>query len=33
MLTPDGVYMINIIDVYLSDAEAKRKAENEINNT
>ena len=24
MLTPDGVYMINIIDVYLSDAEAKR---------
>jgi MFS family permease len=30
MLTPDGVYMINIIDVYLSDAEAKKKAENEI---
>jgi hypothetical protein len=30
MLTPDGVYMINIIDVYLSDAEAKRKAEEEI---
>ena len=25
MLTPDGVYMINIIDVYLSDAEAKRQ--------
>ena len=30
MLTPDGVYMINIIDVYLSDAEAKKKAEDEI---
>ena len=30
MLTPDGVYMINIIDVYESDAEAKRKAEKEI---
>ena len=30
MLTPDGVYMINIIDVYESDAEAKRQAEKEI---
>ena len=30
MLTPDGVYMINIIDVYLSDAEAKQKADQEI---
>ncbi len=30
MLTPDGVYMINIIDVYLSDAEAENKAEEEI---
>jgi MFS family permease len=30
MLTPDGVYMINIIDAYLSDAEAKRLAEKEI---
>jgi MFS family permease len=30
MLTPDGVYMINIIDVYMSDATAKEKAEQEI---
>lgn len=26
MLTPDGVYMINIIDVYESDAKAREKA-------
>jgi MFS family permease len=30
MLSPNGVYMINIIDVYESDAEALRKAELEI---
>ena len=30
MLTPTGVYMINIIDVYESDAEALRKADIEI---
>ena len=30
MLSPNGVYMINIIDVYESDAEALRKAEVEI---
>jgi MFS family permease len=30
MLTPDGVYMINIIDVYLSDAEARKEADQEI---
>jgi hypothetical protein len=30
MLTPDGVYMINIIDVYMSDAEAKRRTDKEI---
>jgi MFS family permease len=30
MLTPDGVYMINIIDVYLSDAEVPKKIEEEI---
>jgi MFS family permease len=30
MLTPSGVYMINIIDVYESDREAQKKAENEI---
>jgi MFS family permease len=30
MLTPDGVYMINIIDVYLSDDEAKKQADEEI---
>jgi MFS family permease len=30
MLTPTGVYMINIIDVYESDAVAKEKAEREI---
>jgi MFS family permease len=30
MLTPDGVYMINIIDVYLSDAEAQKAADEEI---
>ena len=30
MLTPNGVYMINIIDVYESDAEAEKKAEKEI---
>ncbi len=30
MLTPNGVYMINIIDVYESDKEAQKKAENEI---
>ena len=27
MLAPDGVYMINIIDVYESDAKAEEKAE------
>jgi hypothetical protein len=26
MLTPDGVYMINIIDAYMSDAEAEKRA-------
>ena len=30
MLTPNGVYMINIIDVYETDAEAEEKAEEEI---
>ncbi len=30
MMTPNGVYMINIIDVYESDAEAGRKANKEI---
>jgi MFS family permease len=30
MLTPNGVYMINIIDVYQSDKEAEKKALNEI---
>ena len=30
MLTPDGVYMINIIDVYLSDAEVPKRADEEI---
>jgi hypothetical protein len=30
MLTPNGVYMINIIDAYESDAKAKEKAENHI---
>ncbi len=30
MLTPDGVYMINIIDVYLSDAEVPNKVKEEI---
>ena len=30
MMTPNGVYMINIIDVYESDAEAARKADKEI---
>jgi len=30
MMTPDGVYMINIIDVYMSDSEAKRRADKEI---
>jgi hypothetical protein len=30
MLTPTGVYMINIIDVYLSDAKAAEKADKEI---
>ncbi len=30
MLTPNGVYMINIIDVYESDEEAEKKARNEI---
>ena len=30
MLTPTGVYMINIIDVYESDAEAEVKAQREI---
>ena len=32
MLTPNGVYMINIIDAYESDAKANEKAEKEINN-
>ncbi len=31
MLTPNGVYMINIIDAYESDAKANEKAEKEIN--
>ena len=31
MLTPKGVYMINIIDVYESDAVANNKADDEIN--
>jgi MFS family permease len=30
MLTPSGVYMINIIDVYESDKEAEKKADREI---
>ena len=30
MLTPNGVYMINIIDAYESDAKASEKAESEI---
>jgi MFS family permease len=30
MLGPNGVYMINIIDVYMSDAEAEKRAEKEI---
>jgi MFS family permease len=30
MLTPNGVYMINIIDAYESDAVAEQKAEEEI---
>jgi MFS family permease len=30
MMTPNGVYMINIIDVYMSDAEAEKRAEKEI---
>ncbi len=30
MMAPTGVYMINIIDAYESDAEALRKAENDI---
>jgi MFS family permease len=30
MLTPNGVYMINIIDAYESDAKANEKAEEEI---
>ena len=30
MLTPTGVYMINIIDVYESDAVANEKADGEI---
>jgi len=30
MLSPDGVYMINIIDVYMSDAEAEKRAQREI---
>jgi MFS family permease len=33
MLSPNGVYMINIIDVYESDAEALRKADLEIEKT
>ncbi len=32
MLTPNGVYMINIIDVYESDAVAKEKADKLIDN-
>ncbi len=30
MLSPSGVYMINIIDVYMSDAEAEKRAQKEI---
>jgi MFS family permease len=30
MLSPSGVYMINIIDVYMSDAEAEKRAQQEI---
>jgi hypothetical protein len=30
MLTPKGVYMINIIDAYMSDAEAAKRAEKRI---
>ena len=30
MLTPNGVYMINIIDVYESDADAEKKADKKI---
>jgi hypothetical protein len=30
MLTPNGVYMINIIDVYESDAHAETEAQNQI---
>ena len=30
MLTPNGVYMINIIDAYMSDAEAENRAESQI---
>jgi MFS family permease len=30
MLTPNGVYMINIIDAYLSDAQAAKRAEDII---
>jgi len=30
MLTPTGVYMINIIDAYMSDAEAEKRAEQRI---
>ncbi len=30
MLTPNGVYMINIIDVYFSNEEAERRAQKEI---
>jgi MFS family permease len=30
MLTPSGVYMINIIDAYESDKEAEKKAKNKI---
>lgn len=33
MLSPSGVYMINIIDAYESDNEALRKAENRIEST
>jgi MFS family permease len=33
MLSPNGVYMINIIDVYESDAEALLKAQREIEQT
>ena len=32
MLTPTGVYMINIIDAYESDAVANEKADGEIDN-